>query len=121
MNHDFFCRPLPRTLVVTVFLIWFAGCGAGLQPVEKDVEQGVETAKLVEADMGIYTDAEITRYVNDIGRRLLEANTDQTFDYRFAIVDQDAQRRLLIASQFGQIRVRDSEGAGRNATLETDL
>lgn len=88
MNHDFFCRPLPRTLVVTVFLIWFAGCGAGLQPVQKDVEQGIETAKLVEADMGIYADAEITRYVDDIGQRLVKANTDQTFDYRFAIVDQ---------------------------------
>lgn len=74
---------------VWIFLILLmTGCGAILQSVEKDKELGRETARQVEIDMGIYSDAAGTRYLNRIGENLVKVNPDQTFDYQFAIIDQ---------------------------------
>ena len=56
---------IPARVTVLIFLILLmTGCGAALQSVEKDKEMGRETAKQVEVDMGIYPDAEGTRYLN---------------------------------------------------------
>jgi predicted Zn-dependent protease len=77
------------TVTALIFLILFlTGCGTVMQPVEKDKELGREIAQQVEVDMGIYSDAERTRYLKQIGERLVAVNPDQTFDYEFAIVDQ---------------------------------
>ena len=76
---------LPIALVAA-FII--TGCGTILHSVEKDKEIGRETAKQVEADMGLYQDTARTQYLGRVGERLVKANPDQTFEYRFAIVDQ---------------------------------
>ena len=73
-------------ILAAVFII--SGCGTILHSVEKDREIGRETAKQVEADMGIYQDTDRTKYLNLVGERLVKVNPDQTFEYRFAIVDQ---------------------------------
>jgi predicted Zn-dependent protease len=77
-----------RAMILTFLIPFLTGCGSVVQPVEKDKELGRETAQQVEADMGIYCDAERTRYLKQIGDRLVAVNPDQTFDYQFAIVDQ---------------------------------
>ena len=80
-----------RNMVLPVMLavvLSIAGCGATLQSVEKDKELGRETAKQVEAGMGIFQDPGATKYVDQVGARLVRVNLDKTFDYRFAIVDQ---------------------------------
>jgi predicted Zn-dependent protease len=77
------------SVTVLIFLILFmTGCGAVLQSVEKDKEQGAEIAQHIEADLGIYIDTERTVNLKQIGQRLVEVNPDQTFDYEFAILDQ---------------------------------
>ncbi len=74
---------------VWIFLILLmTSCGVILQSVEKDKELGHETARQVEIDMGIYSDAAGARYLNRIGEHLVKVNPDQTFDYQFAIIDQ---------------------------------
>ena len=74
--------------VIIVILFSITGCGAVLQSVEKDRELGRETAKQVEAGMGIYQEVGATQYVDQVGARLVRANPGQTFDFRFAIIDQ---------------------------------
>ena len=73
-------------LLVAAFIT--TGCGTILHSVERDKEIGRETAKQVEADMGLYQDTARTQYLGRVGERLFKANPDQTFEYRFAIVDQ---------------------------------
>jgi predicted Zn-dependent protease len=88
MNIKLPFRILARVTVLIFLLLLMTGCGAALQSVEKDKEMGRETVRQVEVDMGLYPDAEGTRYLNRIGERLVKVNPDQTFDYQFAIVDQ---------------------------------
>ena len=59
-----------------------------LQPVERDVEQGRETAKIVAAEMGIASDPDTTQYLQRVGNRVVEVNPDQRFEYHFQILDQ---------------------------------
>ena len=68
--------------------LFFIGCGAIVQSVEKDRELGKETAEVVSAEMGLYDDTAYSAYLNRVGQRLVQVNPDQTFDYRFAVVDQ---------------------------------
>ena len=59
-----------------------------LPPVEKDVAQGRETAKMVETEIGIARDPERTAYVQRVGARIAQSNPDQRFEYTFQILDQ---------------------------------
>ena len=88
MNPKNAFRMQVRIVIAVSLIFMITGCGAGLQSVEKDKEMGRDTAKQVETDMGIYNDAERTRYLNKIGDRLVAVNPDQTFEYQFAIIDQ---------------------------------
>jgi predicted Zn-dependent protease len=74
-------------------MLMVQGCATGssevfLQSVEKDVEQGRETAKLVEVEMGIANDPRLTDYLQRVGIRIAKANPDQRFEYNFQILDQ---------------------------------
>jgi predicted Zn-dependent protease len=80
-------RAIALAVIISVLFI-VSACGAVLQSVEKDKELGRDTAKQVEAGMGIYQNAKTTQYVDQIGARLVKVNADPTFDYRFGIVDQ---------------------------------
>jgi hypothetical protein len=88
MNTRLSVGCLARTAVLIFLILLSAGCGVVLQSVEKDKELGRETARQVETDMGIYHNAGGLQYLKRVGERLVRANLDQTFDYRFAVVDQ---------------------------------
>jgi predicted Zn-dependent protease len=49
---------------------------------------GEEQTALVEAELGIYSDENLERYVNSVAVRLLRHAPPQPFDYEFRIVDQ---------------------------------
>ena len=59
-----------------------------LPPIEKDVELGLEVAKQIENEMGLYDTPEVNAYLNQIGQRLVRINPDQRFNYTFLIADQ---------------------------------
>jgi predicted Zn-dependent protease len=77
-----------------------AGCGLMLQPVERDVEIGRETAQQVAAEMGIVQDPEGTQYLNALGQRLVKVNPDRQFEYNFAIVDQYVPNAFALPGGF---------------------
>jgi predicted Zn-dependent protease len=57
---------------------------------------GDESAKAIEAEMGIVDDPELTAYVTAIGRRLIPFAPQRTFDYTFKIVDQAAPNAFAL-------------------------
>ncbi len=80
-------------LTLGALMLVIQACATGssevfLPPVEKDVEQGRETAKLVAVEMGIASDPRLTQYLQQVGNRIGKANPDQRFDYKFQILDQ---------------------------------
>jgi predicted Zn-dependent protease len=82
-----------RALILGMLMFAMQACATGgseilLQPVEKDVEQGRETAKIVAVEMGIANDSDTTRYIQQVGNRIVEGNPDQRFEYHFQILDQ---------------------------------
>ena len=87
-------NPILRNVFFTAVLVTFmAGCASApgeilLPSVEKDKAIGKDTAKQVEAEMGLYSDAAKTEYLKKVGRRLVDVNPDQRFEYSFAIIDQ---------------------------------
>jgi predicted Zn-dependent protease len=53
-----------------------------------DRSVGEEQTAIVEAELGIYDNEELERYVNSVAVRLLRHAPPQPFDYEFKIVDQ---------------------------------
>jgi predicted Zn-dependent protease len=53
-----------------------------------DRSVGEEQTAIVEAELGIYDDEQLERYVNSVAVRLLRHAPPQPFDYEFRIVDQ---------------------------------
>ncbi len=53
-----------------------------------DVRIGAESAKAVEADIGLLDDPELTEYVSKMGQKLLRGLPRRDFAYKFSIVDQ---------------------------------
>ena len=90
------------SLLVLIALTW--GCaqgGAGDASDKKkkrtvlvteydDLEVGEEAALEVEAEMGIYDSAQLTAYVSEVGRRLVQHAPLRPFHYTFQILNQMA-------------------------------
>jgi predicted Zn-dependent protease len=92
------------TLVLLMGLIAAAGgCASGgrsdkpkeerpkrtvLMSTADDVRYGAEASKSVEAEMGLFEDAQLQAYVEELGRKLLWGLPVREFPYQFAIVDQ---------------------------------
>jgi predicted Zn-dependent protease len=83
--------------LLALALVWvvFAmqGCVTGsseafLPPIEEDVAQGREAAKMVEMGMGLVDDPDLAHYLQRVGQRVASANPDQRFSYQFQLVDQ---------------------------------
>lgn len=53
-----------------------------------DQRVGQDTAKEVEAELGLLNAPEIVNYVREVGRRLVRYAPARSFDYHFAVVDQ---------------------------------
>ena len=73
-------------LLLLSFLIVSSNVSLG-QSIEVDKELGAENAILVEIQMGLYPDKEMTEYVRSIGNRLVAALDDNPFDFQFHIAD----------------------------------
>lgn len=56
------------------------------QKVYKDVQMGKQYAERVEKVFGVYDDARMEAYVENIGKRLVAALEDPLFDYSFKII-----------------------------------
>jgi predicted Zn-dependent protease len=55
---------------------------------QRDLEQGREVAKLVERQIGLYSQPESEAYVRDVGGRLVAVVNDPRWKFSFQIVDQ---------------------------------
>ena len=53
-----------------------------------DIREGAEAAQSVAVDIGLLDDAELTEYVESIGKKLLRGLPRRDFAFHFAIVDQ---------------------------------
>ena len=73
-------------LLLLIFLIASSSISLG-QSIEVDKELGAENAILVEIQMGLYPDKDMTEYVRSIGNRLVAALDDNPFDFQFHIAD----------------------------------
>ncbi|MCK5470245.1 MAG: M48 family metalloprotease, partial [Cyclobacteriaceae bacterium] len=69
-----------------IFLIASSSISLG-QSIEVDKELGAENAILVEIQMGLYPDKEMTQYVRSIGNRLVAELDDNPFEFQFHIAD----------------------------------
>ena len=69
-----------------IFLVFVFATGLKAQSIEFDKQMGAENAAMVIEQFGIYQDAEKTKYVENVGYRLLENLDDKVFDYQFHIV-----------------------------------
>ena len=86
-------RQIALALALGALMLGIQACATGgsevlLQPVEKDVQQGRETARIVAVEMGISNDPDKTKYLQRVGIRVVGANPDQRFEYNFQILDQ---------------------------------
>ena len=58
------------------------------QSIDLDKKLGAENAELVEAQMGLYMDKELTDYVRKIGDRLVDELDKNPFEFQFHIADE---------------------------------
>lgn len=73
-------------LFILTLLISFSSLSFG-QSVELDKELGAENAIIVEAQMGLVPDKELTGYVSSIGNRLVDALDENPFEFHFYVAD----------------------------------
>jgi predicted Zn-dependent protease len=62
-------------------------CGCAHGP-EWDRKVGAEASKDLEANDGLYDDAKLTAYVNDIGQKVVGQVSNRQYDFEFHIIDQ---------------------------------
>ena len=72
------------SVIPIIFLISLQLSG---QSIELDKELGAENAKLVEAQMGLYDNKEMTEYIRSIGNRLVDNLENNPFEFHFHIAD----------------------------------
>ena len=88
-----------RCALVTICLCLQAG-GAFAASGSLDADIGAESAKAVEAQMGIYDDAELTEYVTDVGTRLVGVLADERFTFQFFVVDDPSPNAFALPGGF---------------------
>ena len=84
------------TTVLMVCLAWTAGC-AGVQrvaadvliPIEEENRLGEELSREIDKELTFHPDAEVLRYVRDLGASILQhvPNSPRGIRYRFVVVD----------------------------------
>ena len=89
---------LAATLGVTVALVMAGGCATNpatgrpqlaLMSESQEVAMGRESARQVDATLGLYQDEGLQAYVDSIGQRLAAASERPHLPWRFAVVDDD--------------------------------
>ena len=86
MNHLPKSANLKAFLSTLTFILINTGISTG-QSVELDKQLGAENAKIVEVQMGLVPDKELTEYVNSIGNRLVDVLDENPFEFQFHIAD----------------------------------
>ena len=93
-------QPVARLLRLSTLLMIagvIVGCAAnptgGVNLVtmseKKELELGAMVSKQIEAQQGIYEDEALTKYVNDIGQRLVKVSHRPDIKYSFKVIDDD--------------------------------
>jgi len=73
-------------LLISIFLLTSTSISI-CQSIELDKKLGAENAKIVEAQIGLYPDKEMTDYIRSIGNRLVAELDDNPFEFHFYIAD----------------------------------
>jgi len=94
------------TALVALLAVAAAGCGGGSAPRPRrevilsseavDERVGKEASEDVTTGLGLVDHPELTDYVNEIGQRVARNAPRGRFQYRFAIVDQDAPNAFAL-------------------------
>ncbi|WP_158589064.1 M48 family metalloprotease [Alginatibacterium sediminis] len=63
---------------------------------ELDKKLGAQNAKMVEQQMGIYQDAVLIDYVQQVGARLVAELENPRFDFRFTVIDDPAPNAFAL-------------------------
>lgn len=79
----------PRRLDVCLLLLSFILTSVQIsgQSIELDKKLGAENAKLVEVQIGLVNDKELTGYVQSVGNRLIAALEENPFKFHFYVAD----------------------------------
>ncbi len=101
--------PAPRKLaVLLIALALLPGCASSKpssRPKQKQIvlhteaddrRAGKQANELIEAEMGLVKDPELSAYVNQIGQRLARHAPRGRFEYTFQIVDQDVPNAFAL-------------------------
>ncbi|WP_075591356.1 M48 family metalloprotease [Labilibacter marinus] len=76
-----------KTLIFYIILLYFSTTSLYSQSIEIDKRLGAESAKSVEAEMGIYDHESLSNYISAIGQRLVSHLDNPLFEYQFHVVD----------------------------------
>jgi predicted Zn-dependent protease len=66
----------------------------------QEIAMGRESDAQVRAEMGVYSDPELTKYVNDIGLRLAKVSERPNLPWQFTVVDQPAINAFALPGGF---------------------
>ena len=88
-------RPIPAAVLLLAFAACVTNPATGrrefsLMSEAQEVELGKQFDAEVRREMGLYEDAELQRYVSDIGLRLAKASERPHLPWSFAVVDEPA-------------------------------
>lgn len=75
-----------RVLLLTLLTFSYSYSGLA-QSIELDKKLGAENAKIVETQIGLYQDKEMTEYIRSIGNRLVAKLEKNPFEFQFHIAD----------------------------------
>ena len=67
---------------------------------EQEIQLGREANAQVRQEMGVYNDAELQRYVSDIGMRLAKASERPNLPWQFTVVDEPAVNAFALPGGF---------------------
>jgi predicted Zn-dependent protease len=78
-------KSIASLLLLTLILL-HSGISVA-QSIELDKKLGAENAKLVEVQIGLVNDKELTGYVQSVGNRLIAALEENPFEFHFKEMD----------------------------------
>jgi len=100
---------ISRTLIITCALIFLAGCtlnkATGKRQLtligeQQEIAMGQEYDKSVTAELGLYPDEELQKYVQEIGHRMAAASERPDLPWEFKVVDDDTINAFAVPGGF---------------------
>lgn len=87
---------VPYFLTVNVLIVSLFMGSAQAQSINYDKRKGKENAQIVEQEQGLYDNEAMTKYVDQIGRRLIANLEEKKFDYEFHIIQDPAPNAFAL-------------------------